>query len=346
VVNFNVVDPVAVKDWDASILKFNNVSFFHSSPWARLLSDSYQFKPMYCIASANGNLGAVLPLMEVRSILGEKKAVSLPFSDFCQPLYIDQSKFDDLFAFVIRRARENKWRSVTIRGNAPLNADVPVSESYYRHILLLAKEENDLYKSFRNSTQRNIKKAIASNASVTFDSTLDSVNAFYRLNCLARRDHGLPPQPYFFFDHFYHNIIAKGHGEVALARSGDNRIVSASIFLHFGKTVHYKYGASNSQGSDSRANYLVMWEAIRRYNARHYDTFCFGRTETAHKGLLQFKTGWGTMQQTINNYCYHIGTNTFIRAPLSTSGIHNAIFRHMPMSVLKALSFILYRYMG
>jgi hypothetical protein len=345
-VDLRIIDPLSFGGWDAFILEFKHVSFFHSSFWARLLSESYGFRPKYCTAFESGKLVAVIPLMEVRDILGRKKGVSLPFSDFCQPLFHEKSVFEKVFEFVIETARANRWRSVVIRGNAPFASDIPVSDFYYRHLLPLKNDEQVLFKAFRESTQRNIKKAIKHKVTVTFESTNKAIiKEFYRLNCLSRRTHGLPPQPFSFFEHFYTLIIEKGHGEVALA-AYNGTTISSSVFLHFGNTVSYKYGASDARMSDTCANYLVMWEAIRRYNAKHYNTFCFGRTEVTHKGLLQFKTGWGAEQQTINNYALKVKDRLFVRAPLKTSGIHNTVFRHMPMPVLKTLGYFLYRYMG
>jgi hypothetical protein len=343
--DLRIVDPLSFEGWDASILEFKEVSFFHSSHWARLLSNAYGFKPLYCTAFVNNKLAAVIPLMEVRDIIGRKKGVSLPFSDFCQPLYNDKAVFDEVFEFAVETARANKWRSVVIRGNAPFASDVPISESYFRHVLPLKKDEQVIFKTFRNSTQRNIKKASAAGIRVIFESTYNAVKKFCHLNCLARRDHGLPPQPDYFFDHFFHAIIEKGHGEVALARCGDTA-VSASVFLKFGQLILYKYGASDKRFNNTCANYLVMWEAIRRYRADGYKTFCFGKTEVQHKGLLQFKTGWGAEQQVINNYRYNVRKRTFVRSSLKTAGIFNIVIRRLPMPVLKIISLLAYKYMA
>jgi hypothetical protein len=343
--DLQIVDPLSFDGWDKSVLEFEHASFFHSSHWARLLTGAYQFRPMYVMASEDNRPSALIPFMEVRDIFGRKKGVSLPFSDFCLPLFRDKAVFGKVFEFAVETARANNWQSITVRGNAPFADDIPKADFYYRHVLSLKKTENDLYRNFRDSTQRNIKKAIKSDVSVSFESTRDAVQQFYRLNCFSRRTHGLPPQPHFFFDHFFLEIIEKGLGEVALARY-KGRVASASVFFHFGTVASYKYGASDAAMSNTRANYLVMWEAIRRYNAKNFGEFCFGRTEKEHEGLLQFKNGWGAQQQTINNYAYDVKKGAFIRARLKTSGIHNTIFRLMPMPALKTIGFLLYKYMG
>jgi hypothetical protein len=42
-----------------------------------------------------------------------------------------------------------------------------------------------------------------------------------------------------------------------------------------------------------------MWQTIRRYLKEGYRSFSFGKTEHGHKGLLQFKHGWGTEEKVL-----------------------------------------------
>ena len=53
--------------------------------------ESYKFKPTYYTLFENGELNAVVPMMEVKSWITGKRAICLPFSDFCEPLFKDNS---------------------------------------------------------------------------------------------------------------------------------------------------------------------------------------------------------------------------------------------------------------
>src|ERR1051325_10916756 len=72
-----IVDPLAVANWDALVMKLPGHSFFHSSGWARVLVESYQYKPFYFVRFENDELQALLPIMEVNSWLTGKRVVSL-----------------------------------------------------------------------------------------------------------------------------------------------------------------------------------------------------------------------------------------------------------------------------
>jgi hypothetical protein len=89
-----------------------------------------------------------------------------------------------------------------------------------------------------------------------------------------------------------------------------------------------------------------MWEAIKHYNERKFKTFHFGRTEFENDGLRRFKLGWGTTEKVINAYIYSLNKKNFIQKGTKTSGFHNAIFRKLPIPVLKVISGIFYRYSG
>ena len=167
---------------------------------------------------------------------------------------------------------------------------------------------------------------------------------FYRLNCITRKVHGLPPQPLSFFKKIHERVISAEHGFVALA-SHSNRVVAGAVFFLFGSRAIYKYGASDRHHQHLRANNLVMWEAIRWCAANGFKGFSFGRTEPENKGLLQFKRGWGTREDHLNYYKFDFREKCFLskKSGLKTS-YH--FFRHLPLPLLRLTGSLLYRHVG
>jgi len=91
------------------------------------------------------------------------------------------------------------------------------SIAYLGHTLNLTDQEEQIFSSFRDSTKRNIKKAVKEGVEVKIDGSLKSVEEFYRLNSMTRKEHGLPPQPFSFFEKIYDHIISRNLGLVVLA---------------------------------------------------------------------------------------------------------------------------------
>jgi len=180
---------------------------------------------------------------------------------------------------------------------------------------------------------------------VKIDHSLELVEEFYRLNCLTRKEHGLPPQPIHFFRRIYDHIISKKFGFVILA-SYQKRNIAGGVYFHFGEKAVYKYGASDKNYQHLRANNLIMSEAIKWCSENGFKHFCFGRSEPENSGLIRFKSGWGTTEEQICYYRYDFKKGSFVSGSSKVTGFHNKIFKNMPLSIMKKVGSILYKHIG
>jgi hypothetical protein len=341
--NSKIINPVIYPRWDELLLSHPDYSFFHTSYWARVLSESYGYKPLYFTEINNGKLVTLIPLMEVNSILTGKRGVSLPFTDYCN--LIINAVNNDLMGYLIDYGKGKNWKYIEMRGSGDFLNGAPSSSNYYRHILDLSRSEEQIFSNFRSSTKRNIKKAIREGVKVNIDNSLESIREFYRLNCMTRKDHGLPPQPYFFFKNIYNHIISENHG-IVVSASFKGKIIAGAVYFHFGEKALYKYGASDRRYQHFRANNLIMWEAIKWYCQQGYKSFCFGKTEHDNKGLIQFKTGWGAKEKIIKYYKYDLKRESFVTQNSKVTGVHNRIFSKTPIPLLKIFGSLLYKHVG
>ncbi|RPJ11072.1 MAG: methicillin resistance protein, partial [Deltaproteobacteria bacterium] len=76
--NISILNPIEHPDWDDLLLTADRATFFHTTAWARVLSESYGYKPLYFAAIDNGKLAGLIPVMEIDSWLTGKRGVSLP----------------------------------------------------------------------------------------------------------------------------------------------------------------------------------------------------------------------------------------------------------------------------
>jgi hypothetical protein len=343
--SIQIIDPTQYDGWDDLILSHPNNTFFHSSAWARVLFESYHYTPKYFTVIDHGQLLALIPVMEVNSFLTGRRGVSLPFTDYCDPIVDGSIRFQDLFQHIIEYGKKCRWKSLELRdGNILLPLTSP-SITYLGHTLGLYHGEKEVFSNFKDSTKRNIKKAVKEKVSVEIFNSLESIKEFYTLNCMTRKQHGLPPQPFNFFNKIYDHVISRNLGFVILASYGGKNIAGA-VYFHFGEKAVYKYGASDMSYQHLRANNLVMWEAIKWYSQNGYRTLCFGRTEPEHQGLIQFKSGWGTDEQRINYYRYDLNKGSFVPGSSKVTGLHNKIFRNLPLPLLKRVGSVLYKHIG
>jgi lipid II:glycine glycyltransferase (peptidoglycan interpeptide bridge formation enzyme) len=339
-----IINPIEYPGWDELLLTNDQSIFFQTSAWARVLCESYNYTPLYFITKENDRLSSLIPVMEVNSFLTGKRGISLPFTDYCTPIANSEDQLSTLTEKLIDYGKQAGWMHVELRGGMNYLEKSPASATFVSHSLDLAGDEQQVFKSFRDSTRRNIKKAAKSNLQVTLDNSWQSVEAFYRLNSITRKHHGVPPQPKKFFRKNFEHIISRDKGIVVIA-SHRGIPVAGAVFFHFGKKALFKYGASIRKYHHLRPNNLLMWEVIRHYLQEGYQYLSFGKTETHNKGLMQFKKGWGTRERVLYYYTYDLVSGEFIARKKTFKSSYN-FFKRMPEPILKLAGNLLYRHVG
>jgi CelD/BcsL family acetyltransferase involved in cellulose biosynthesis len=343
--NFDIVNPLEIPNWDDLVLATGKASIFHSSAWARVLHESYGYKPVYFTSFDGGNLVSLLPLMEIDSWLTGRRAVSLPFSDYCDPVIPEGGIYPELLGKVIDQGRKANWKYIEWRSQKYVEKGTVPCASFFGHRLSLTKDLDELLRRLKSNTRRNIKTSIRTGVDVRMANSPEGMRSFFDLHVQTRRRHGLPPQPFAFFEKTVVNLIQRDLGSVALA-TYQNRIVAGMVFLHFGSEAVYKYGASDPRYLHVRPNNAIMWKAIKKYKERGVKELCFGRTAPWQEGLLQFKRGWGAAERRVEYYRYDLKREKFIEDWIQVNGFHNRVFRRCPISVLKLAGQFLYKHIG
>ncbi len=337
------VDPTADAQWDAGLAAFPGASFFHTAAWPRVLQSAYGFRPVYFTVGDPGRLRSLLPLMEVSSWLTGRRGISLPFTDECAPLCASPESFRLLHREALDYAKLRGWKYLEYRGGRPLFGDAPASASFFGHRLDLRGGEAAVFARFDASVRRAVRKAGQSGLTVEFSRDLEAVRAFHRLLCKTRKRHGVPPQPFHFFAGIQRHILARNQGWVVLARHGGIPVAGA-VYFHFGKTLIYKYGASDEAFQHLRANNLVMWEAIKRHAQEGFETLDFGRTSLINEGLRKFKLSWGTTEHRIDYVREDRRTGGFATAKGDSAEWHTRLFKILPNPLFRLVGAVLYKH--
>lgn len=342
---WEIVSPLAHDHWNQLVLAAGEYSFFHSQNWARVLSESYGYSPLYFALFDGGNLLSLVPIMEITSLLTGRRAVSLPFTDYCDPIFTKESSFPGAADFLIGHGERAQWKYLELRSSKSLAQEIPCYARYHGHVLSLQQSPDKIYSKFRESTKRNIKKAAKLGVRVEISASGEALAEFRRLNYLTRRMHGLPPQPDQFFNNIHKYVLSENLGVVTLA-AYEGRYIAGAVYFHLGDRAVYKYGASNRDYQEVRANNLVMWETIRWYAEQGFASLCFGRTEPQAAGLNQFKAGWGTEERDIMYYRYDMGIKRFVGNSAPAREPSYKIFSTMPLALAKIAGQLLYRHVG
>jgi CelD/BcsL family acetyltransferase involved in cellulose biosynthesis len=316
---------------------------FHHPAWTRLLADCYGYRPfVLALTGTAGQIVAGLPVLEVRSVFGNRRWLSLPFTDYCPPLAVSDEVLRQLVAGLDDLRQEQGISRIEV--HARLDGPGTHSHSsYVMHTLRLEGGPEKIFRTFkRTQVQQRIAKAEREAVTVRRSRSLSDVtDVFYELHTRTRRRLGVPVQPHRFFKLLHQSIIEAGLGFVHLAYLHDTPIAGA-VFLAWNGTVSYKYSASDVRFLRHRPNNLVLWQAIRWAAENDYQVFDFGRSDLDDHGLRSFKSGWGTEEEPLTY------TDIADRPPKRSRALQDralaGVIRHAPPWVARLVGEIFYKY--
>ena len=337
----NLMNPLVDREWDDAISLHPDATIFHSTAWARVLADTYGHRPCYLQMSFNGSLLALVPMMEVQSVVTRSRGVCLPFSDYCAPLTFSSFGNELVTQKLQQIARERGWSYFELRSHSIVPENVPAFESYYGHSLDLRIGSEALISNFSSSVQRAVRKAQRSELSVTVRTDLDAMAEFYKLHVRTRRRHGVPPQPRSFFMNIHRHLVSAGHGFIVLVTS-QKVPVAAAMFFKLGRHAVYKFGASDERVRALRGNNLAMFEGIKYLAEEGAETLHFGRTDKDNNGLRRFKLSWGATEEEISYARFEMASESWKYSCETHSGLHKHIFRALPASLNRLAGAIIY----
>jgi Acetyltransferase (GNAT) domain len=345
---YEVVNPLAEPEWNARLLEYRGATVFHTAQWARVLATTYGYQPQYALFREGETVVGLLPIMEVRSLWTGRRGVSLPFSDECAPLLTGGATAPALLELIRDFGMAHRWDYLELRGGVEDVRSATRTDQFVTHNLALEASEEAQLRKLRDSTRRNIHRALKEGVEIHHLQSIDAMDAFYALHCRTRRRHGLPPQPLRFFHQIHQSLIEPGSGFVSLARF-NSKWIAGAVFLRFGAQAVYKFGASDPHYQHARANNLVMWQSICRLQREKVGQLSLGRSDRDDQGLLQFKRGWGGEE--VDLFYYRIG---FLKSPRSSSlrssnaagGFSHKIIQRLPIPVLRFVGGVMYRHIG
>lgn len=342
--DLEIINPIDYPNWDELQLSSGDNSFFHTSGWARVLAESYGYKPVYFARFEDKRLSFLMPFMEISSPVTGKRGVSLPFTDYCDPFAPEKESLQKSVQAAIIHGSQKKWRYLEWRSSEFLVDGAIPSEVYFTHVLNLQREESEIFSALKENNRRNIRKAQKEGVSIKIEQSFESIRRFYHLNCRTRKHHGLPPQPFVFFHSVFDHIISKNQGIVVTALFS-GKVIAAAVYFHFGPHAVFKYGASDAGYLNLRPNNLVMWEAIRWYRDQNFRHLHLGRTEQKNHGLLQFKRSWSVQENSLEYYRYDCKKAAYVQS-LSRNVELKAIFTRVPLIILRFIGRLAYRHIG
>lgn len=336
-----ILDPLSNARWESLVTSHPESHIFHSSAWARVLSKTYRHRPFYLHLVQDNKTLALVPVMEVASVLTGRRGVCLPFSDFCSPLLFEKRAETMVLNELSKLAENRRWKFCELRDGAEPETSAVPSSAYYTHKIDLTQGADQLFASFADSVRRAIRKAAKSGVITEISQSRESLSIFYRLHLRTRRRHGVPPQPFKFFLNIQEELMENNAGFIVLSRA-DSHPIAGAVFLLFGDNAIYKYAASDERYQQMRGNDVIMWEGIKFLTQGRARTLHLGRTSIDNDGLRKFKLGWNVTEEMLHYFRFDVTANSWLTMNGSPGNLHKQVFGRLPLAVNKLAGTMIY----
>jgi CelD/BcsL family acetyltransferase involved in cellulose biosynthesis len=271
---------------------------FHAPAWSRVLRETYGFEiRALMVVDDAGEPRAGVPVCPIRDMRGPR-LVTLPFSDYCDPLVRERADWEVLWAEVRRHGCPYLCRC--------LHNDLPVADGGFSctrqarwHAADLSGSLDEVWGRLDESARRAIRKAEKEGLTIEAAEDEKMLRAFYDLHLRVRKfKYRLLAQPYRMFESVWAHFLAAGKGCLLVAKAAD-KVVGGAVFLVWRDTLYYKFGASDPAGLSHRPNDRIMWEGIRYAKARGLRRLDLGLSDWDQDGLVRYKRKFATEEKPI-----------------------------------------------
>ena len=287
------------KEWDAFVRERDDATFFHQIGWKKVIEKTYNHKSYYLLAKEDGEIKGILPLFLMKSALFGKRLISVPFASYGGVCADNRQIKEMLINEAKKNIEENDLDYLELRNREDFNYDLQSKKIYYSLILKLNPNFDILWKNFRRSMRRNVKKAMKNDMFVTLNSK--DINGFYKIYAHNMRDLGTPVHNYSLFK----NLIDEFPNHTNISTIQYNERVIAAIFLiYFKKIILDQWASSLKRYDNLYPNYLLFWEVIKSSCEQGFEYFDLLRSQQ-NSGTFLFKAGWGAEPMQLN-YLYYL----------------------------------------
>lgn len=280
-------DKSEARRWDEFVFACPQATFFHRAGWLRMVEEVFGHQAFFLYAERAGQIEAVLPLAQVKSMLFGHSLVSLPFVVYGGVAAVNEEAALALEQEAQDIAQRLGAEHLELRNVQPRHADWPKQDLYvtFRKEILPDEEANML--AIPRKARASVRKGIKNNLISHIDPNVDRFFALYADNT---HRHGTPAMPKRYFAALLDEFGTDA--EVLTVTDAAGRPLSSVLSFYFRDEVLPYYAGDDEAARDLAGNDFKYWELMRRACARGFKVFDYGRSKQG-TGSYAYKKNWG-----------------------------------------------------
>ena len=328
-------------DWDAFVRSTPGGSPFHLLAWKRAVETAFRHRAHYLMAVRGGGLEGVLPLFEVRGLLGGRGLVSVPYGVYGGVCATSAAAREALVGASRQLAGRVKADYVELRHRSGQEADLPTKSLYVTFSRPIESSEeanlNAIPRKQRRMTRQGLKHGLRP------EFGLQHLDRFYDIYAHSVHSLGSPVFPRRLF-----HAIGQEFGKDCelLTIWKDSVPVSGVLTLLFEDQVLPYYGGARQEALAFAVNDFMYWELLCHAAKAGYRTFDFGRSREG-TGAYNFKRHWGFEPVALPYQYVLLDGNQMPNLSPSNPRMHFAVeaWKRMPLPLTKVVGPFLTRYL-
>lgn len=274
-------------EWDQFVRRMPDGSPFHLVAWKRAVETAFGHRSHYLMAAGSAGVEGVLPLFEVRGLLGGRALVSVPYGVYggiCAESEVARAALAD----AARALGERLGAAyVEFRHRSGQEMDLPTKKLYVtfsRGIFPSEAENlNAIPRKQRRMTRQGVKHGLRTEIG------LFHLDGFWHVYAESVRSLGSPVFPRALF-----RAIAREFGKECelLTVWKDGRMLAGVLSLYYEDRVLPYYGGARPDALPFTVNDFMYWELMCHAAKAGFRVFDFGRSREG-TGAYHFKRHWG-----------------------------------------------------
>lgn len=298
-------------EWDSIISSLDLSTFFHTSYWLNIIGKVYKLKSHHIILKYKDKNLLAMPLFT------SKEAVHSPFiadyggacinQNYSENTQLIKAGFNMLFKEIAKISKEKHAPVVYVRGRYDnkiqndllAEAGFKSIATYLTYVLSDFYDVENILSTFNTSSRRGVRRALREGVIIEpITSENSALEDYVRLHAITKRKHGSEPFSEQFFELL--STIPNENIDILIARYNDICIAGMIVFIHNNR-IHIFDNCSDPDYLKLKPNNLLYHTIIEKAKRERMEVD-FGRTSPDHKGLREFKEGWGGSEYSFATY--------------------------------------------
>jgi peptidoglycan pentaglycine glycine transferase (the first glycine) len=297
--------------WDAFVAASQQATYLQATAWARVkAANGWSAEHVETADGAEPRVGAQVLLRRPGPI-----AALVPWAFAYAPRGPIAAAWSDPVATVrawTAAVRDHRWASrpallridPEIERDGPLDPEgavraalaaagwrsAPGIQPTTTRVVDLRPDEAALWSDLRKKWRQYVNRARSAGVTIV-DAEADRLGDFHRIMTETSRRTGTLIRTEAAYRDIFEAFRPTGDARLLFAEGPDGTAQAALLLVRSGSRVVEPYGGMTAAGAESRANYLLKWEAMgssRETGATSYDMWGL-----VHPGIRQFKAGFG-----------------------------------------------------